>query len=145
MLSPAWVAIWLPFTPWRAICRPHDGNWGGGFCCFCLKGEGVQCSNQPVLPYLTPTRPLNISLIQISPHKTPDADYHQDGERRDFTLCVRTAILFFLNMYDRRKLIKLLTAQTRKKYEMRGDWAPWSVWCNHYCQMSILINAGISF
>lgn len=30
---------------WRAICRHHDENWGG-FCCFCLKGESVQCSNK---------------------------------------------------------------------------------------------------
>lgn len=47
-------------------------------------------TREPVLPYFTPTWPLDFSLAQISPHKTPDADYHldqnQDGERRDFTL-----------------------------------------------------------
>lgn len=45
VLSPAWVVVCLLFTYWRAICRHHDEKWGG-FCCFCLKGESVPCSNK---------------------------------------------------------------------------------------------------
>lgn len=37
---------------------------------------------QPVLPYFTPTRPLDLSLIHISPHKNPAVDYRLEPKWR---------------------------------------------------------------
>lgn len=51
-----------------------------------LLSEGGKCpvlkQGQPVLPYFTPTRPLDLSLIHISPHKNPAVDYRLEPKWR---------------------------------------------------------------
>lgn len=77
-------------------------------------------------------------------------DYHffqnQSGERKDFTLVHQNNASVFLSICDVRKPTEQLKTQTRENDETRrGDSVPWAVWCNHCCQVMVLINAGISF
>lgn len=92
---------------------------------FLLSSEGekwlVSEQGEPTLPYFTPTRPLDFSVIQISQHKhwCWIFDYHldqnQDGERKDFTLACQNNTIILPKYVWYKKTDKAIDGTNQKK------------------------------